>query len=95
MKNLILSLIIALSIIFSILILSKKENVEFCGISTYGKCYNDEDCIVSGCNNEVCQSKYEEIIFTPCIFKECHKNLNFSCKCIENKCSWIKSFSGP
>ena len=44
----------------------------FCGWSTYGKCNSDEDCIRGGCSSQVCQSKYEEPVFTTCEVKGCY-----------------------
>ena len=65
-------------------------NLEFCGISTYSECNSNEDCIKSGCSNQICQSKYEEPIATTCEFRECYDVNKFKvdCKCIDNKCQW-------
>jgi len=50
------------------------------------ECEKDSDCIVSGCNGEVCaRRKY----FTPCVFKpefECLKLT--TCSCNNGVCSW-------
>ena len=63
-------------------------NLEFCGISTYSECQADEDCITTGCSNQICQSKNKEELMTTCEFKECFDARKFkvSCKCIDNKC---------
>jgi len=68
------------------------ENM-FCGISTYGECNNDSDCITSGCSSQICQSKYEEPIFTTCEYRDCYdaKKYNLSCKCVNNKCQWVSN----
>ncbi|OYT41456.1 MAG: hypothetical protein B6U78_02930 [Candidatus Aenigmarchaeota archaeon ex4484_224] len=63
---------------------------EFCGISTFGKCFSDKDCIVDGCNSEVCRSVFEDKVFTVCQWKECYnwKKFGIECKCINGKCQW-------
>ena len=65
-------------------------NLEFCGISTYSGCKSDEDCITTGCSNQVCQSKNEEALITTCEFRECFdaKIFKVYCKCVDNKCQW-------
>jgi len=65
-------------------------NLEFCRKSTYSECQSDDDCIVTGCFNQICQSKYEEMIVTTCEFRECFDASKFgvSCKCIDNMCQW-------
>ncbi len=71
---------------------SYQEKIEgFCGISTYGYCEGDNDCIVAGCSNQVCQNKTEQV-FTTCDWKECYdySKYGLSCKCISNKCQWSK-----
>jgi len=70
----------------------KLINNSFCGISTYGKCKTDSDCVVSGCSNEVCESRYEKPIFTSCIYKKCFdaKLYGMRCRCINGKCQWSR-----
>jgi len=65
-------------------------NLEFCGKSTYSECQTDDDCIATGCSNQICQSKYEEMILTTCEFRECFDSikLGISCKCVDNMCQW-------
>jgi len=65
---------------------------EFCGWATEGTCSTDEDCIVGGCSNQVCQSISEEPIVTTCEYKECYNAQTFgvSCKCLSNKCQWVE-----
>ena len=46
----------------------------------------ENDCKVSGCNNEICG---EEVMITPCVYKsefECYKLTK--CKRINGKCGW-------
>ena len=64
---------------------------DFCGISTFGICNSSNDCIVSGCSNEVCQAKNEDTIMTTCDYSEC-KNasvFNLSCGCVNSQCAWV------
>ena len=65
-------------------------NEGFCGTSTSGECYSDEDCIKSGCSGQVCASKKEEQIMTICEYRDCYNSekYNLKCKCTENKCQW-------
>ena len=60
--------------IFSIIIasltkLSSRQNPE-------EKPRNNNECVISGCNGEICQDKDEEPLFSVCIYKpeyECYK----------------------
>ncbi len=63
----------------------------FCGISTNGPCETNDDCMISGCSGQVCQSVKEQRIITTCEWKECydHKKYGVSCKCVDGKCKWI------
>jgi len=65
---------------------------EYYGWSTYGQCQRDNDCFVSGCNTEVCQSRAEEPRVTICILpdKPTPKQLNYGCRCVNQKCQWSK-----
>ncbi|MEM1988319.1 MAG: eight-cysteine-cluster domain-containing protein [Candidatus Woesearchaeota archaeon] len=74
----------------SSIIEQRNENEEFCGISTNDYCEDDSDCIVSGCSGEVCGSSNENIA-SICIWKDCYKNSEYSCKCINNQCQWSKN----
>lgn len=67
-----------------------REIKEFCGVSTYGKCFEDSECIRSGCSSHVCQSIYERGIITTCEWLECYdaSKYGLSCKCINNACQW-------
>ncbi|WP_448587700.1 eight-cysteine-cluster domain-containing protein [Thermocrinis sp.] len=69
---------------------------DYYGSSTYGRCKEDSDCIISGCNAEVCQSRREGSIFSPCVLpsKPTPKQLNYRCKCVEEKCQWWKNDQG-
>lgn len=71
---------------------SEEPKEGFCGQSTYGKCLTDLDCTKEGCSGEVCQSKNEESIITPCVFRECYNAETYSmqCKCVNEQCQWYK-----
>ncbi len=65
---------------------------EYYGSSTYGFCQIDNDCFVSGCNTEICQSRAEEPRVTICILpdKPTPKQLNYGCQCVNQECQWAK-----
>jgi len=62
----------------------------FCGVSTYGECKSDADCVRDGCSGEVCRSVHEEAIFTPCVWKECFDTERYrvKCGCVNGRCQW-------
>lgn len=66
------------------------DSDEYYGFFTQGSCKIDSDCMISGCNAKVCQSKNEESIGSVCILpdKPAPKQLNYVCKCNSGKCSW-------
>ena len=65
---------------------------EFCGLSTYGSCETDADCVTGGCSGQVCQSRSEEPRATTCEWRECYDSRQFGlgCGCIKNQCQWGK-----
>jgi eight-cysteine-cluster-containing protein len=67
---------------------SLREN--FCGTSTLATCEEDEDCIVGGCSQAVCQGASEEPAITTCEFRECYNATKYDaeCKCEDKKCQW-------
>jgi eight-cysteine-cluster-containing protein len=67
-----------------------EQRMFFCGTSTHGTCEEDEDCIVGGCSNSVCQSKSEEPMVTTCIYSECQnaEKYDAECSCVDKKCKW-------
>jgi len=67
----------------------KMSSIEFCGLETRGYCESDGDCMITGCNQEVCQSIYEPEVVTECIWKDCYKNPGYECRCVEGECKWI------
>ena len=66
-------------------------NPGFCGVSTGGPCSSDEDCVRSGCSGEVCQSKLEEPVVTPCVWRECYDAERYGarCACVQGRCRWV------
>jgi eight-cysteine-cluster-containing protein len=64
---------------------------EYYGYSI-GSCEIDADCYISGCNSEICQSKNEEPLVSICVIPDepTPKQLDYECKCLENKCQWVK-----
>lgn len=99
MKKLILFLLIILIVFISgCTNLSKpSEEYKYCsedqhhGLSTNGTCSSDNDCSVGGCNSEICQSKSEEPMVSICVYDPPYpKDLDCSCRCLDNKCMWAK-----
>ncbi len=70
---------------------SERSN-EYYGSSTDYACEKDEDCMVGGCNAEVCQGAEEESVMTPCIYPDSPLpgELSYSCSCVDGKCQWSK-----
>lgn len=64
---------------------------DYYGSSTSAACTSDNDCIVSGCNSEICQGKDEEEGASICILpdKPLPKDVGLSCDCSSNKCQWV------
>jgi len=66
-------------------------NMQFCGISTYTPCESDEECIITGCLNQVCQNRNEEYeIGSECEPKDCFNSEKYGyyCKCFNSVCKW-------
>ena len=63
---------------------------DYYGSSTNGPCSVNSDCIVSGCNSEICQAVGEEMIMSICMEpdKPLPSDLGFECKCVESACKW-------
>jgi len=59
------------------------------GSSSLGRCRRDTDCIVSGCNSEICQSSSEEPMVSICVYNPPYPDdLGYECKCVDRKCMW-------
>jgi eight-cysteine-cluster-containing protein len=61
------------------------------GESTNFPCEFDSDCIVTGCNNEICAGKDEETMVSICIYPEdpLPKDLGYMCACASEQCKWV------
>ncbi len=70
--------------------LERNDGNIFCGISTYNPCESDEDCIVTGCLNQVCQTKSEEEPETESSPKDCYdsEKYGYRCGCFDSHCKW-------
>lgn len=92
-KNLFIFLLIS-SIILLLLFMLFVLIVKPYGRSTLKQCMNNNECFVSGCNGEICQSKNEEILNSMCVFpnKPLPKQLGYQCQCYNNHCQWTNSF---
>lgn len=73
-------------------LVEEETSKEYYGSSTHYACETDGDCLVSGCNAEVCQGVEEESVMTSCVYPEelLPKDLNYSCSCVDGKCQWSK-----
>jgi len=62
----------------------------FCGVSTYGECKSDADCVRDGCSGEVCRSVFEEATPTACVWRECFDagRYRLKCGCVNGRCQW-------
>jgi eight-cysteine-cluster-containing protein len=59
------------------------------GLSTYENCSTVNDCVVSGCNGEICQSRFEKPRVSICVYNPPYpKELGYVCKCVNQKCAW-------
>lgn len=63
---------------------------DFCGISTYGRCSIDKECVVDGCSGQVCRSIHERGVATTCEWRKCYdaSNYGLSCRCVNKVCKW-------
>lgn len=62
------------------------------GSSTLGPCVSDSDCMLSGCNTEICQSKSEKPIASACIAttQPTPRQAGYACRCQQQRCQWTK-----
>lgn len=66
----------------------------FCGISTYGDCQTQNDCVTDGCSGQICRSIIDPVdnpISTTCEYRDCYdrtKFIDIVCYCEDNKCQW-------
>jgi len=53
----------------------------------------EDDCLISGCNGEICQDKSEEAAITVCLYKpeyECYQNASCQ-KQKDGHCGWTQT----
>ncbi len=65
------------------------------GPQTDGECSSDDDCVRTGCSNEVCTNKGDaEGLTTTCEVLECFAVLD-QCGCSEGTCTWTVKAAMP
>ena len=63
---------------------------EFCGESTLDQCSADTDCMVDGCNGEICRGVNAGGFSSICQWLDCYaEKVNFDCKCHDSQCQWV------
>jgi eight-cysteine-cluster-containing protein len=82
--------LLALALLFEIFAPAPPK--PYYGWFTAGACTEDNDCIVSGCNDEICQSKTEQSLVSVCIVpdKPLPPQLGYQCRCLNGACKWTK-----
>lgn len=65
---------------------------EYYGNSTFATCSSDSECVISGCNSEICQGERDEGSLSICILpdKPTPQQLGFTCRCYTARCQWYK-----
>lgn len=59
-----------------------------------GLCKSDGDCIVAGCNSELCVQKVDDEVFSACVVEPWHECLEkTSCGCNDGKCAWDQNMA--
>ena len=63
---------------------------DYYGYSTNGECNTEDDCLVSGCNSEICQSVTDPSMSSVCSkpLKKTPGEVGLECKCVELMCVW-------
>lgn len=66
------------------------DDDSYYGFSTGGSCVSDDDCVVSGCNGEICQSVEESVLSSICMkpLTPTPKEIGLVCGCEEKSCVW-------
>ncbi len=67
-----------------------EEVSEYYGSSTDFPCEVNDDCVMGGCNGEVCHGVDEGTMASICLYPEepLPADLGYSCGCFEGKCQW-------
>ena len=83
-------LIVVVLVVAGIGLFLARAPKEYYGSSTFGQCQNDNDCLISGCNREICQSRFEEEMASICILPDrpTPPQLGYGCRCHLNQCQW-------
>ena len=70
----------------------RASGATYYGSHTLASCSTDSDCLISGCNAEICQGKNEEELFSICILPEqpTPQQLGYTCGCMSQLCQWKK-----
>ncbi len=65
---------------------------EFYGSSTNYLCVENRECVVAGCNNEICTGVDEGSMSSICIYPDLPLpgDLGYSCGCYNSECQWGK-----
>lgn len=65
---------------------------DYYGSSTFAACISDTECVVAGCNSEICQGQGEEESVSICILpdKSTPQQLGFTCSCHAARCQWYR-----
>jgi eight-cysteine-cluster-containing protein len=59
--------------------------------SALGNCNKDNDCILSGCNKEICQAVGIEPAMSTCEYREdTPLRMGYKCGCVQQECAWRK-----
>ncbi len=68
------------------------EEGEYYGSSTNYSCEEHTDCVVAGCNSEICTGVDEGGMSSICVYPEIPlpQDLGYSCGCFKEKCQWGK-----
>jgi eight-cysteine-cluster-containing protein len=65
---------------------------EYYGYATHDSCQKDNQCVVEGCNQEICRGKEREAMVSICLVpdKPTPKSLGYQCRCLDSECQWTK-----
>lgn len=65
---------------------------DYYGSSSESACSVDSDCVIMGCNSEICGGVSDEDKASICIdpYKPTPKELGYSCSCAQQMCRWKK-----
>lgn len=66
------------------------QQQDFYGSSTFATCETNDDCVVSGCNAEICQGADEESFASICAVPDMPlpQDVGYACECLAGGCQW-------